>query len=218
MCIRDSVFTQGYAGAASDELAEEAIRLGRLLAELLPDEDEARGLLALMLAQHARRAARLVDGELVTLEHQDRSRWDRTAVAEALSLAMSPGVEPGGYRLQAELALTHLRAAGAEDTDWPRIVGLYERLLDLHPSPVVALNHAVAVGMAEGPAAGLVVLDRLAAEPALAGLHLLPAARADLLARAGRDAEAVTELDRAIALAPTEQERRQLAARRTDLA
>ena len=157
----------------------------------MPDEDEVRGLLALMLAQHARRDARLVDGELVTLEHQDRSRWDRGAVAEALSLTMPHGRVPGPYRLQAELALTHLRAEHADDTDWRRIVRLYERLLDLHPSPVISLNRAIAVGMAESPAAGLLLLEDLAEHPALQGLHLLPAARADLLARAGRTEEAV---------------------------
>jgi RNA polymerase sigma-70 factor, ECF subfamily len=211
------VFTQGYAGAAAPELAEEAIRLGRLLAELMPDEDEVRALLALMLAQHARRDARLVDGELVTLEHQDRSRWDRATVEEALSLTMPHGRVPGPYRLQAELALTHLRAEHAADTDWRRIVRLYERLLDLHPSPVISLNRAVAVGMAESPAAGLLLLDELADNPALHGLHLLPAARADLLARAGRTEEAVAEAERAIALAPTEQERQQLGNWRDEL-
>jgi RNA polymerase sigma-70 factor (ECF subfamily) len=207
------VFTQGYAGAAGPLLAEEAIRLGRLLTDLMPGEDEARALLALMLAQHARRDARLVDGELVTLELQDRTRWQRAEVEVALSLATPPeGLpgDPGPYRLQAELALTHLRAATAEDTDWRRIVQLYDRLLALHPSPVVALNRAVAVGMAEGPAAGLVLLDRLAEDPSLADLHLLPAARADLLARAGRTDDARAEADRAEALAPTAQERRQL--------
>ncbi len=193
------VFTQGYAGGAAPELAEEAIRLGRLLVELMPDEDEVTGLLALMLAQHARRDARLVDGELVTLEHQDRTRWDRALVAEALGLTMPAGRVPGPYRLQAELALTHLRAQHADDTDWRRIARLYKRLLDLHPSPVISLNRAIAVGMAEGPAAGLHLLDGLAGHPALAGLHLLPAARADLLARAGRTDEAVAELDRALA-------------------
>jgi len=212
------VFTQGYAGAAAPELAEEAIRLGRLLRELMPDEDEVSGLLALMLAQHARRHARLVDGELVTLEQQDRSRWDRAAVEEALGLAMPPGRAPGPYRLQAELALTHLRAADAADTDWRQIVRLYDRLLALQPSPVVSLNRAIALGMAEGPHRGLVALDELADHPALQGLHLLPAARADLLARAGRSAEAVAELDRALTLAPTEHERRQLARRRSELA
>jgi RNA polymerase sigma-70 factor, ECF subfamily len=211
------VFTQGYAGGAAPELASEAIRLGRLLVDLMPDEDEVTALLALMLAQHARRDARLVDGELVTLEHQDRSRWDRAAVAEALTLTMPHGRVPGPYRLQAELALTHLRARDAADTDWRRIVRLYERLLDLLPSPVVSLNRAVAVGMAEGPASGLLLLDDLADDPALQGLHLLPAARSDLLARAGRNDEAVAELDRAMALAPTDEERRQLARRRTQL-
>jgi RNA polymerase sigma-70 factor (ECF subfamily) len=211
------VFTQGYAGAAAPELAEEAIRLGRLLVELMPDEDEVTALLALMVAQHARREARLVDGELVTLEHQDRSLWDRPAVAEALGLTMPHGRVPGPYRLQAELALTHLGAADAADTDWRRIVRLYERLLDLHPSPVVSLNRAIAVGMAESPAAGLLLLDELADHPALRGLHLLPAARADLLARAGRVDEAAAEADRAIALAPTEQERRQLGMWRDEL-
>ncbi len=210
------VFTQGYAGAAAPELAEEAIRLGRLLVALMPDEDEVIGLLALMLAQHARRGARLVDGELVTLEHQDRSRWDREAVAEAMGL-VPHGQGAGPYRLQAELALTHLRAERAEDTDWRRIVELYGRLLDLHPSPVVSLNRAIAVGMAEGPAAGLLLLDDLADHPVLEGLHLLPAARADLLARAGRTEEAVAEVDRALGLAPTDQERRQLERRRAEL-
>ncbi len=212
------VFTQGYAGAAAPELAEEGIRLGRLLTELMPDEDEVRALLALMLAQHARRDARLVDGALVTLEHQDRSRWDHEAVAEALSLTIPPGRVPGPYRLQAELALTHLRAEHADDTDWRRIVRLYERLLELHPSPVISLNLAIAVGMAESPAAGLLLLDDLADHPALRGLHLLPAARADLLARAGRTEEAWAEAERAIALAPTEQERRQLGMWRDGLA
>jgi RNA polymerase sigma-70 factor (ECF subfamily) len=211
------VFTQGYAGGAAPELAEEAIRLGRLLARLMPDEDEVIALLALMLAQHARRDARLVDGELVTLEHQDRTLWDRAAVDEALSLTMPHGRVPGPYRLQAELGLTHLRANDAADTDWRRIVRLYERLLDQHPSPVVSLNRAVAVGMAESPAAGLLLLDELEDHPALQGLHLLPAARADLLARAGRNDEAMVELGRAIELAPTDQERRQLERRRTQL-
>jgi RNA polymerase sigma-70 factor (ECF subfamily) len=211
------VFTQGYAGGAAPELAEEAIRLGRLLVDLMPDEDEVRALLALMLAQHARRDARLVDGELVTLEHQDRSRWDRDAADEALGLTMPHGRVPGPYRLQAELALTHLRADQAGDTDWRRIVRLYQRLLDLDPSPVVSLNRAIAVGMAESPAAGLLLLDDLADHPALQGLHLLPAARADLLARAGRTEEAVAELDRALALAPTDQERTQIVRRRTEL-
>lgn len=205
------LFTQGYAGGAAPELADEAIRLGRLLVELAPGEDEARGLLALMLAQHARWHARLRDGELITLEDQDRSLWDRAAVAEAE--ALRPRRE-GPYALQAELALTHLRAPRAEDTDWPRIVALYDGLLRLQPSPVVALNRAVAVGMAAGPEAGLAALAGVDLE----GLHLVHAVRADLLRRAGRTREAVDQLDRAIELAPTEPERRQLARRRAELA
>ena len=160
----------------------------------------------------------MVDGELVTLEHQDRSRWDAGEVAEALALSAPAGALLGPYRLQAELALTHLRAAEAADTDWSRMVHLYDRLLELDASPVVALNRAVAVGMADGPDAGLRELDALAGDPSLDRLHLLPAARADLLVRAGRHAEAVVELDRALALAPTEGERRQLGARRAELA
>jgi len=152
----------------------------------------------------------LVDGELVTLEHQDRSLWDRDAVEEALGLSMPPGRVPGPYRLQAELARTHLMATDAADTDWRRIVRLYDRLLDQQPSPVIALNRAIAVGMAQSPAVGLLALDELAAHPALAGLHLLPAARADLLARAGRTQEAREEVELAISLAPTERERHQL--------
>ena len=211
------VFTQGYAGAAAPQLAEETIRLGRLVVDLMPDEDEPRGLLALMLAQHARRDARLVDGKLVTLEDQDRSRWDRQSIEEALSLTMLVGRVPGPYRLQAELALTHLRAADAAETDWRRIERLYDRLYALQPTPVVGLNRAVAIGMAQSPARGLMALDQLADHPALRGLHLLPAVRADLLARAGRTTEEVEQLDRALELAPTEQEREQLARRRTHL-
>ena len=144
------VFTTGWSARDDDALAEEAVRLGRLLVELMPDADEPRGLLALMLLQHARRDARLVDGELVTLEHQDRSRWDPAMIAEALALT-GPDGERGPYRVQADLAAVHARAPRAEDTDWPAVVELYDELLDLHPSPVVALNRAVAVGMAHGP-------------------------------------------------------------------
>ncbi len=210
------VFTEGYAAAAG-ELADEAIRLGRLLVELMPESDEARGLLALMLLHHARRAARTADGELVGLEDQDRTRWDATAIAEALALAQAPGSPRGSYRIQADLATVHSTARDAADTDWPAIVGLYDELLALVPSPVVALNRAVAVGMSDGPLAGVAALDDLADEPQLAGYHLLPAARGDLLARAGLAAEAIVDLDRAIELAPTEQERRQLTRRRADI-
>jgi RNA polymerase sigma-70 factor (ECF subfamily) len=209
------IFTSGYARSAGD-LAAEAIRLGRLLMRLLPDSDEARALLALMLLQHARRDARTVDGELVTLEEQDRSRWDRAMVEEALALIDRPG-ERGPYRLQAELAAVHAAAPDAAGTAWLRIVRLYDELLALTSSPVVALNRAIAVGMADGPLVGLAALAELEDEPKLAYYHLLPAARADLLSRAGRTPEAVRAIDQAIALAPTEAERRQLVRRRDEL-
>ncbi len=211
------VFTTGWSARDDDTLAEEAVRLGRLLVELLPGVDEPRGLLALMLLQHARRDARLLDGELVTLEHQDRSRWDSAMIAEALALT-GPDGERGPYRVQADLAAVHARAPRAEDTDWPAVVELYDELLDMHPSPVVALNRAVAVGMAHGPDAGLLALDALADERSLRGFHLVPAARGDLLARAGRTTEARAALEQAAALAPTDQEKRQLRRRSAGLA
>jgi RNA polymerase sigma-70 factor (ECF subfamily) len=210
------IFTSGYARSATD-LAEEAIRLGRLLTDLMPDSDETRALLALMLLQHARRDARTVGGELVTLEEQDRSRWDAAMIEEALALGPRPD-GPGPYRLQAELAAAHATARAAADTDWTRIVRLYDDLLRLTPSPVVGLNRAIAVGMADGPLPGLRALAELEGDPKLAGYHLLPAARADLLARAGRTAEAVRALDEALELAPTDAERRQLTRRRNELA
>jgi RNA polymerase sigma-70 factor, ECF subfamily len=208
------VFTDGYT-RLDDELAIEGIRLGRLLRELMPDVDEVSGLLALMLFQHARRGARFVDGELVTLEDQDRSRWDTDAISEALSLGSPREAERGPYRIQAELAEVHATALDAGSTDWLRIVALYDELLAVHPSPVVALNRAVAVGMSDGALAGLRALDAVAGE--LPGLHLVAAARGELLARAGRVAEANSEFARAIELAPTDAERRQLERRRSDL-
>lgn len=210
------VFTAGYAASAG-ELDDEAIRLGRLLVELLPESDETRGLLALMMLHHARREARTAGGDLVTLEHQDRSRWDAEAIAEALALAQLPGTRRGSYRVQADLAALHTTAGNADGTDWPAMVGLYDELLGLVPSPVVALNRAIAVGMSDGPLAGLAALDDLADEPKLADYHLLPAARADLLARAGLTAEAALALDQAMALAPTDSERRQFARRSDEL-
>ena len=211
------LFTTGWAAADDDLLAAEAVRLGRLLVALVPRSEEARGLLALMLLQHARRPARLVDGRLVTLEHQDRSRWDATLMREGQTLLRAAAGPRGPYRLQAELAAVHSRAATPADTDWPAIVRLYDELLEVHHSPVVSLNRAVALGMARGPAAGLEALDELAGQRVLAGSHLVPAVRGDLLARAGRDAEAVRALDQAARLAPTEQERRALARRRDEL-
>ena len=180
------VFTEGYATTTDDDLADEAIRLGRLLVELMPDSDEVRGLLALMLLQHARRAARIVDGELMTLEEQDRSRWDIDAISEALALRAGTGTERGPYRIQAELAAVHATALDAGSTDWLRIVSLYDELMAVHPSPVVALNRAVAVGMSDGPLAGLQAIDAVA--PQLPDFHLVPAARGELLAHAGRTA------------------------------
>jgi RNA polymerase sigma-70 factor, ECF subfamily len=209
------IFTSGYSRSAS-EVTEEAIRLGRLLVDLMPDNDETRGLLRLMLLQHARRHARLVSGDLV-LEDQDRSRWDSSMIAEALTTTQLPGHRRGHYRVQADLAAVHATARSAADTDWPRIVSLYDELLQLLPSPVVALNRAIAVGMADGPLDGLAALDHLRGEPKLFGYHLLPAARADLLARAGLTGEALLAIDQAIVLAPTDSERRQLTRRRAEL-
>ena len=169
-----------------------------------------------MLLQHARHAARVVGGELVTLEEQDRARWDVAAISEALALLDAPAARRGPYRLQAELAATHATALDAASTDWVRIVGLYDELLTIHASPIVALNRAVAVGMSDGPLAGLRAVDDVAADLPR-DLHLVPAARGELHARAGRADDAAAELDRAIALAPTDRERRQLARRRSDL-
>jgi RNA polymerase sigma-70 factor (ECF subfamily) len=204
------IFTEGWAGNADGALAEEAIRLGRLLLELLPSSEEAGALLALMLVQHARREARSVDGNLVTLEEQDRTRWDDDAIREALALLRAPARERGSYRIQAEIAAVHARASRADRTDWPVIVARYDELFRIQPSPVVALNRAVAIGMADGPHAGLAALDELAGDPRLSGYHPLHAARGELLARAGQPGEAAIELTRAAELAPTEQERTQI--------
>ena len=183
------VFTEGYAAPTDDDLAAEAIRLGRLLVELMPDSDEARGLLALMLLQHARRAARRRRRRAghargpgpVAVGHRRDQRGARPCSPRS-------GTERGPYRIQAELAAVHATALDADSTDWLRIVALYDELLAIHPSPVVALNRAVAVGMSDGPLAGLRAVDAVAAE--LPELHLVPAARGELLARAGRPSEA----------------------------
>lgn len=215
------VFTAGYAAAADDALADEAIRLGRLLVALLPTGDEATCLLALMLLQHARRSARRGrDGELVTLENQNRTRWDRAAIAEARDLLARPVADRGRgpYRVQAEIAAVHAMAERATDTDWDTILARYDELLDLSPTPVVALNRAIAVGMARGPDAGLAELAEVAAGPVLVRNHLLPAAAADLLARSGRLHGAVDQLQLAVRLAPTPQERDQLRRQLADLA
>jgi RNA polymerase sigma-70 factor, ECF subfamily len=209
------IFNEGYAASAGDslvrrELCAEAVRLGRVLAELMPDEGEALGLLALLLLHDARREGRIDPaGELVLLEDQDRSRWDRARIGEGLRLldrAIRRG-PPGPYRLQACIAALHAVAPTAAATDWRRIVLLYDRLLEVATSPVVALNRAVAVAMAEGPAAGLALMDGLAAAGDLDGYHLLHAARADLLRRLGRAPEAADAYGRALELAtnPVEQ-------------
>jgi RNA polymerase sigma-70 factor (ECF subfamily) len=210
------VFNEGYAASSGAalirrELCAEAIRLARLLVELLPGESEARALLALMLLTDARRDARVdAAGEMVLLEDQDRARWDREEIREGLALvgaALRAG-PPGAYALQAAIAGVHARAARAEETDWREIAALYALLRTATPSGVVALNHAAAVAMAEGPAAGLRLMDALAAEGSLAGYHLLPAARADLLRRLGRLGEAAGAYREALALVGNETDRR----------
>ncbi|XVQ83616.1 RNA polymerase sigma factor [Microbispora siamensis] len=215
------LFNEGYSATAGadlvrHDLAAEAIRLARVLVRLMPDEPEAAGLLALMLLHHARRTARLDEaGDLVVLEDQDRGRWDAGRIAEGVALL--DGVlrrgRPGPYQVQAAIAACHATAARPEDTDWPQIAVLYARLARLVPSPVVELNRAVAVGMAHGPAAGLALIDALRETGALAGYHLLPAARADLLRRLGRTDEAADAYREAAGLATTDAERRYLARR-----
>jgi RNA polymerase sigma-70 factor, ECF subfamily len=218
------IFTQGYAPASGDsvvraDLADEAIRLARLLAEHLP-EPEVLGLLALLLLQDSRRAARAsADGELILLADQDRSRWDRARIAEGTALlrrATSSG-EIGPYGLQAAIAAAHAEAATAEATDWHRIVGLYDLLAHADPSPVVELNRAVAVAMRDGPAAGLTLIDTLLAGGQLDTYHLAHAARADLLRRLGRPAAARAAYRRALELARQQPERRFLERRLREL-
>jgi RNA polymerase sigma-70 factor (ECF subfamily) len=209
------VFNEGYSDPAGrDDLAREAIRLGRVLAALMPDEAEVLGLLALMLLQHSRRPARVgEDGSPVLLADQDRTLWDRSEIAEGRTvLARAASLHaPGAYQVQAVIAAEHAAAARAEDTDWGRIAALYGALLELQPSAVVALNRAVAVAMAEGPEAGLAAMDALAAE--LDGYHLLHSARADLLRRLERHAEAAAAYRRAYALATAPGDRTFLAGR-----
>jgi RNA polymerase sigma factor (sigma-70 family) len=221
------IFNEGYAATAGDDwmrpgLCEEALRLGRILAGLVPGEPEVHGLVALMEIQASRTRAR-VDGagRAVLLLDQDRARWDRLLIgrglaalerAEKLSGALGP------YTLQAAIAACHARARTAEETDWQRIVALYDALAQLRPSPVVELNRAVAVGMAFGPAAGLEIVDELVAGRALQGYHLLPAVRGDLLAKLGRAGEAHDEFERAAALTRNGSERTVLLERAAALA
>jgi RNA polymerase sigma-70 factor (ECF subfamily) len=216
-----ALFSEGYSATAGADLIRrnlcaEAIRLARLLVELMPDEPEALGLLSLLLLHDARRPARLdVEGDLVTLEDQDRSLWDRETIDEASTLldrAMRLR-RPGAYQLQAAIAACHATAESADKTDWAEIVILYDRLSQLVASPVVALNRAVAVAMVFGPGAGLDLVDEIEASGELADYYLLPATRADLLRRLGRTAEACSAYAQALELAPTEAERRYLGKR-----
>jgi len=218
------VFTEGYAATSGDvllrgELSAEAIRLARLLASLLPGPD-VLGLLALLLLTEARRDARATaSGDVVLLEDQDRSRWNRAQLAEGLELverALRAG-PAGPYALQAAIAATHAQAARAEATDWRQIVALYDRLLVLVPTPVVALNRAVAIAMADGPEVALPIVDGLLAARELREYHLLHAARADLLRRLGRREDAAAAYREALALVGNEPERRFLARRLAEL-
>jgi RNA polymerase sigma-70 factor (ECF subfamily) len=219
------MFTEGYAptsggGQVRADLCAEAIRLARLLAALLPAEAEVPALLALLLLQDSRQAARFdAQGDLVTLEEQDRTRWDAARIAEGAALAEA-ALRRGGagfYAIQAAIAALHAQAARAADTDWRQIAILYAVLLRRHPSPVVALNRAAAVGMADGPEQGLRLIAEIEAGGALEGYHLLPAAKADLLRRLGRRAEAADAYDAALALSPSDAERRYLERRRREV-
>jgi RNA polymerase sigma factor (sigma-70 family) len=210
------IFNEGYAATAGDDwmrpgLCEDALRLGRILAELAPGEPEVHGLVALMEIQASRARARVgPSGEPVLLLDQDRTRWDHLLVRrglDALRRAEALGGALGPYALQAAIAACHARAHTAAETDWLRIAALYDALAQLTPSPIVDLNRAVAVGMAFGPAAGLELVDALGSEPSLKSYHLLPAVRGDLLAKLGRHAEAGTEFERAAALTRNARER-----------
>jgi RNA polymerase sigma-70 factor (ECF subfamily) len=215
------LFNEGYAATAGADLVrrsltEEAIRLARVLAGLMPDEPEVAGLLSLLLLHDARRSTRVdADGELVTLDNQDRGGWNAAEIAEGVALlesALRRG-RPAPYQVQAAIAACHATAPTAADTDWPQIASLYAELGKYVPSPIVELNRAVAVAMADGPAAGLVLVDRLVEDGELAGYHLLPATRADLLRRLDRRAEAADAYRAAIELAGSDTERRYLAGR-----
>ncbi|HLM49338.1 MAG TPA: sigma-70 family RNA polymerase sigma factor [Solirubrobacteraceae bacterium] len=221
------IFNEGHTATegpslARDDLALEAIRLARVVAGLLPDEGEAVGLLALLLLTHARRPARVdAEGHLVILTHQDRTRWDQALIAEGLPLverALRARRPPGPYALQAAIAALHARAPLAELTDWPQIAALYGALARVAPSPVVELNRAVAVGMAEGPAVALGLVERLEAAGTLDDYHLLHATRADLLRRMGRRGEAAAAYARAAELTANARERAFLEARLADCA
>ena len=223
------IFNEGYSATAGDDwvrpqLCEEALRLGRILAALAPDEPEVHGLIALMEIQASRLNARTgPSGEPILLLDQDRARWDRllirrglAALERAEACAKNQRQELGPYALQAAIAACHARARTAEETDWARIVGLYGALAELTPSPVVELNRAVALAMLFGPAAGIELIDKLTLEPALRTYHLLPSVRGDLLKKLGRLDEARAEFERAAQLTRNERERKLLLARVAD--
>jgi RNA polymerase sigma-70 factor (ECF subfamily) len=205
------LFNEGYGDPSQTRLAQEAIRLARVLAMLMPDEPEAHGMLALMLLHDARRAGRIdASGELVTLEEQDRSRWDQAQIAEGAAIlerALRRG-RAGPFQIQAAIAACHATAPAAAETDWPQIAGLYGELARVAPSAIVDLNRAVAIGMADGAEAALPLVDEIAGTGQLDAYYLLHATRADLLRRAGRSSEAGESYRAALGLAPTEAERR----------
>jgi RNA polymerase sigma factor (sigma-70 family) len=216
------IFNEGYAATAGDDwmrpaLCEDALRLGRVLAELTPDEPEVHGLVALMELQASRTRARTgPSGDPVLLLDQNRALWDRLLIGRglaALARAERLGGALGPYALQAAIAACHARATTADETDWTRIAALYGVLMTVMPSPIVELNRAVAVGMADGPAAALAIVDRLRDEPALARYHLLPSVRGDLLLKLGRRDEARAEFERAASLTKNERERQVLLSR-----
>jgi predicted RNA polymerase sigma factor len=221
------VFNEGYAATAGDDwtrpaLGEEALRLGRVLAVLLPNEPEVHGLVGLMEIQQSRARARLgPGGEPVLLLDQERSRWDQLLIRRglaALARAEALGGALGPYALQCAIAACHARARTAAETDWQRITALYDALAQVAPSPVVELNRAVAVAMAFGPEAGLELIEQLAGEPALRTYHLLPSVRGELLARVGRLDEAAADFRRAAELTRNERERRFLLGRAAEVA
>jgi RNA polymerase sigma factor (sigma-70 family) len=221
------IFNEGYAATSGErwvrtELCEEALRLGRILAELAPREPEAHGLIALLEIQASRLGARLgPEGEPILLLDQDRSRWDPLLIVRgvaALKRAEELPAPLGPYGLQAAIATCHARALDADDTDWVRIAALYEALAAIAPNPIVELNRAVALGMAFGPEVGLALLERIATDPALRDYHLLPSVRGDLLARLGRDEEAAREFRRAAELTGNAPERALLLRRAADVA